>query len=237
MSKIYNVYCDESCHLENDRKEIMVLGAIWTPTEYVRNIFKEIRNIKQQYGLNKNFEIKWTKVSPAKLEFYKELIKYFFNKNALHFRALIALEKDRLHHNHFHQDHDTWYFKMYFNMLKVIFEPDAKYRIYLDIKDTCSNQKIEKLHNVLCNNIYDFSREIIQRLQSVRSHEVEILQLVDLLIGAISYVNRGLNTSNAKLSLIDYIKRLSGYSLKATTLVRENKFNLFFWKPEEIAEQ
>jgi len=28
MSLIYNIYCDESCHLEHDRQPVMVLGAI-----------------------------------------------------------------------------------------------------------------------------------------------------------------------------------------------------------------
>src|ERR1700722_11096356 len=29
MSEIINVYCDESCHLEHDQSNFMVLGAIW----------------------------------------------------------------------------------------------------------------------------------------------------------------------------------------------------------------
>jgi hypothetical protein len=29
MNKTYNIYCDESCHLENDKQEVMVLGAVW----------------------------------------------------------------------------------------------------------------------------------------------------------------------------------------------------------------
>jgi len=31
MTNIYNIYCDESCHLENDGEKVMVLGAIWCP--------------------------------------------------------------------------------------------------------------------------------------------------------------------------------------------------------------
>ena len=27
MSQTYNVYCDESCHMENDHQTVMVLGA------------------------------------------------------------------------------------------------------------------------------------------------------------------------------------------------------------------
>lgn len=31
MSTGFNIYCDESCHLENDHQRVMVLGAVWTP--------------------------------------------------------------------------------------------------------------------------------------------------------------------------------------------------------------
>ncbi len=31
MGDIFNVYCDESCHLENDHRKVMVLGAVWCP--------------------------------------------------------------------------------------------------------------------------------------------------------------------------------------------------------------
>lgn len=237
MSEAYNIYCDESCHLENDKQNIMVLGAIWCPKIKAKEFFSEIREIKNKNNLNINFEIKWTKISPAKLNFYLDVVNYFFNNDNMHFRALIALEKDKLRHENFAQDHDTWYYKMYFNMLKVILDPKYRYRIYLDIKDTRSGIKMEKLHDVLCNNFYDFSRSVIEGVQSVNSQEIELLQLTDLLIGAVSYINRGLSSSGAKLELINLIKKRSRYSLKATTLVREEKFNLFFWRPEIEEEQ
>ncbi|GAI36440.1 unnamed protein product, partial [marine sediment metagenome] len=78
MSQVFNVYCDESCHLENDRQKGMVLGAVWCPLEKTRDISKNIHGIKTRNGLNPKFEIKWAKVSPAKIEFYRDLIKYFF---------------------------------------------------------------------------------------------------------------------------------------------------------------
>ena len=50
--------------------------------------------------------------------------------------------------------------------------------------------------------MYDFSREVIERLQLVHSHEIEQLQLADLLIGAIGYLNRGLQGNAGKMALI-----------------------------------
>lgn len=230
MSQVYNIYCDESCHLEHDQQKAMVLGAMWCSSAKVRECNVAIRDIKTRYGLNKRLEIKWTKVSPAKLDFYRALIDYFFDNENLHFRALIVPDKAKLRHEAFNQSHDDWYYKMYFDLLKVILDPSSSYQIFLDIKDTRSASKAAKLHEVLTNSMYDFSRSIVQNLQNVHSHEVELLQLCDLLIGAVSYVNRGLSGSLAKQDLVNHMRDRSGYKLTWTTLLKEEKVNLFRWK-------
>ena len=233
MSQIYNIYCDESCHLENDHQQVMVLGAVWCSKEKTREIMQRIQEIKEEHKLAHDFEIKWTKVSAAKLPFYLDLINYFFDDDDLHFRALIVPDKSKLHHAAYGQTHDDWYYKMYFDLLKVILSPEEHYRIYLDIKDTRGATKIHRLHDVLSNSMYDFSRQIIEHIQTVRSHEVAILQLADLLIGAVSYANRGLTTSKAKLALVERMRERSRYSLMRSTLLRENKVNLFRWRAAE----
>lgn len=233
MGAIYNIYCDESCHLEHDRQSAMVLGAGWCPLEKVPEISSRIREIKTKHQLPPSFEVKWTKISPGKLTFYMDLLDYFFDDDDVHFRALIVPDKAKLQHEEFGQTHDSWYYKMYFDLLKVLLSPQAEYRIYLDIKDTRSAEKIGKLHDVLCNNMYDFQRRIITRVQTVRSHEVEQVQLTDLLIGAVSYANRELVTSPAKLALVERMRARSTYTLRRTTLLREEKVNLFRWQAKE----
>jgi len=233
MDMEYNIYCDESCHLENDHQKVMVLGAVWCPKEKAREIMIRLREIKVKHGLSKRFEIKWTKVSPAKLDFYLEVLDYFFDDDDLHFRGLIIPDKTKLDHAAFSQTHDDWYYKMYFDMLKILFRPSSQYYIYVDIKDTRGAQKISKLHDVLCNNVLDFDRSIIARLQLVKSHEIEILQLTDLLIGALSYIFRDCNASSAKLAIINRLKSKTNYSLLCSTLLLEEKFNIFKWRPKE----
>jgi len=230
MSNIYNIYCDESCHLENDKQKIMVLGGLWCPLDKRKAISKRINEIKKRHGLSNNFEIKWTKVSPAKLDFYLDIIDYFFDDDDLHFRCLVA-SKEGLNHKKFKHSHDDWYYKMYFGMLKAIFNPNDKYRIYLDIKDTKSATKIDNLHLILCNNIHDFNRDIIDRVQTVRSHEIGIMQITDILVGAMCYLNRDVNSSDAKHKIIQRIQERSNYSLKKSTLYKEEKFNIFIWTP------
>jgi hypothetical protein len=122
-------------------------------------------------------------------------------------------------------------------MLKTILEPGKEYAIYIDIKDTRSQRKVQKLYEYLCNNSYDFKREMIKRLQQIRSNEVELMGLADLLIGAMSYLHRGHSESTAKIAIIEKIRHRSGYKLTNSTLYRENKFNLFIWHPRNDITQ
>lgn len=229
MPDQYNIYCDESCHLERELSKTMVLGATWCPTVKARSIAEQIREIKVYHKLSPQFEVKWTKVSPAKEEFYLNLVDYFFNDNNLHFRAVLIPDKSRLDHAAFDQDHDDWYYKMCFTMLDPIIDPNQSHRVYLDIKDTRSEQKRKKLERILRFCKGDYSKSIIKRVQQIRSHESEILQLADLLIGAIGYANRGLNTGSAKVRLVNRIRQRAKISLVSSTSFRESKFNLFRW--------
>lgn len=234
---LYNIYCDESCHLEHDGINVMVLGAVWCPQPVLKEINTRIKQLKEQAGVSTNIELKWTKVSPAKLQLYKDLVNYFFDNDNLHFRALVIPDKNKLDHHRFSQTHDTWYYKMYFEMLKVIFSPRDNYEIYIDIKDTHSYCKAQELRNVCSNSLYDFSHRVIKKLQPIRSEEVQIMQIVDLLIGATGYANRqfpqDFGKSPAKEAIIQLIRNRSKYTMQKTTLLREDKYNLLIWDARE----
>jgi hypothetical protein len=244
MREVINIYCDESCHLQNDKESVMALGAVYCPASKKDEIFQRLLEIKKKHQLipkhKKNpkenrahYELKWNKVSTAKINYFKEVVDYFFDDDDLHFRVLIVPDKSKLEHEKFNHTHDTFYYKIYFSMLKTILNPEKAHHIYIDIKDTRSKEKVQKLEQILRNDKYDFSKEIIKKVQQVRSHEVEIIQLADLLTGAVSYVNRNHTSSLAKKKLIDHIRHRSKYSLKKSTLIREGKFNIFIWEPSK----
>lgn len=226
-----NIYCDESCYLEHDHKKYMVMGAIKCPKQERKQICIDIRKIKQKYGINKLQEIKWTKISHKKIELYKELINYFFDNNHLTFRAVIV-DKDKINHEKFNQTHNTFYYKVYYQLLCRVINPQKENYIYLDIKDTKSSRKIKELKKCLAYGMYDFNMKHVNNIQSINSRESELLQLCDILIGAIGYTNRNddkkQNHSLAKEMIVNLISNRSGYNLKQTTFLSEEKFNLFF---------
>jgi hypothetical protein len=232
--RTFNIYCDESCHLEYDGVPVMAWGAIYCAAEEFRNVTESVRALKSTHGLSHEFEAKWTKVSPAKVDFYLELLDLFIDDERLRFRGLVVPDKGLLDHARFDQSHDDWYYKMYFTMLRPIFCAPHHYRIYLDVKDTRGGPKTRKLHEVLANSLYDFDREAIERVQQVRSHESELLQITDVLIGALTYANRGLATSPAKAALIARLRdRLGPNVLTRTSTFTATKFNILLWRARE----
>ena len=226
----FNIYCDESCHLEYDNQKYMVLGGVICGKNVKNRVKKDIIEIKKKNNIKENAEIKWNKVSPSKLKYYKELVDYFFDNSDLRFRALI-IDKTQLKHDKFNQTHDDWYYKMYYQLLLNLVEPKQENYIYLDIKDTKSAKKVEGLKKYLSIKLMDYEFEVIKNIQSINSQESVIMQLADLLIGAIGYKNRKIyyneNSSIAKKELMMYITQKSGYSLDKSTFLSEKKFNLF----------
>lgn len=230
-----NIYCDESCHLEHDEAKAMLLGAISCPDNEKARVYSEIRAIKKKHGLSTWAEIRWTGVSPSKQAFYIDLISFFFEEDALSFRAVVAKEKSNLNHMRYNGgSHDLWYYKAYFYLLDAMIEYSEKYRVFIDIKDTCGGVKVRKLHEVLCNNKYDFKHEVIKDVQQIKSNESEILQLTDLIMGAISFFHNGHydepNSSSAKKAVVDKLFERYRTQIVYGTSRGAEKMDIFLWK-------
>lgn len=224
---MYNIYCDESCHLENDKSPIMLLGAVKCDTFYSKKILRDLRNLKSNHNLKNDYELKWTKVRPGKMDYYKSVVDYFFENPKLTFRVLVA-DKTHLNHPKYHQSHDEWYYKMYYLLLKEMFSDEEMYSIYLDVKDTRGVEKTLKLKEILNKSARNNNVDVT-KIQLVRSHEVQLIQLSDFLIGSVGYVNRNFRTSDTKKSLCEYIQR-KGVNFSKTTTKSESKFNIFMWE-------
>ncbi len=228
----YNIYCDESCHLLNDHNKTFVLGAIWVEKDKTQKIFKQLRELKEKHNLSLKFEAKWTKVSGSKADYYCELVKYFFDNPALHFRGVVVPDKSILDHSAFAQDHNTWYYKMFYVLLSQVIKERSEYNLYLDIKDTRSNIKVQELKKIL--NIASVEDVAVPKAQQIRSEEVELMQLADILIGALSYTHRSLQKNKGKAMVIETIENSIGKNKMLTSSTKdEDKFNVLVWKPRK----
>lgn len=220
-----NIYCDESCHLEHDKQNVMAIGGIACPNYAKFNVYEDIKKIKERHSIMSHQEIKWNKVSKGKQTYYEDLINYFFDNELLRFRGVLLPNKSVLRHNEFSQSHDDFYYKMYYYTISYFLNEEDDIEVYIDMKDTNSMNKIKKLEEVLHNIARNRSKEVT-KIQQIRSHENSILQLTDLLLGAITYINRDIHTSSAKLQLCSLIKAGALQSLTKTSSLSEGKLNL-----------
>ena len=247
----YNIYCDESCHLpqrsdgltvstegELSARQVMAIGGVWCPHQRARALVEELRAIKLRHGLDRLFELKWGKISPAKSAFYLDCLDFFFESDDLHFRGAVVPDKAAFFKHHQQAslggDHNDAYYRLYFDTLKVIFDPRARYNIYLDAKDTRGRFKLAGLREKLLDNqFYEVPSDLLGHLQEIRSYESELLQMADLILGALTFVHRGwesrFDANQGKLDFVARLRERSGYSLRRSTLHGESKLNLWVW--------
>ncbi len=217
-NKTFNIYCDESCHLENDHKPYMFLGSVSSAYNQVKRHTERINELKDKHKFNA--EIKWSNVSKSKLRFYEDLIDYFFDTD-LRFRC-VGVQKSKINNKAFNQTYDDFYYKMYYYLLNHSLNSFYKYNVYLDIKDTLSAYKVNKLKEILNTKF-----GVFRNVQNIRSHESILMQLADFIMGAISYKHNDKDKKNmAKVKIIRKIQQHSKEDLTRTNY--SNKLNLFF---------
>ncbi len=227
----YKIFCDESCHLESDKSDIMVLGAICCAAAEVSELNKEIKALRHRYGYHN--EIKWTKLIGKQKDFYSSLLEMFFASTLMSFKATIVTNKHLLNHQrHNDGEHDKFYYKMFYYTLRDFMKPGDNFQIYLDYKDTKGGQRARKLSSIISNE----SRGGVNAdFTIIHSHESQLIQVCDLLIGAIAYKNRVdiEKRSEIKNFIIAKIEELSGRNLTEATDWWEQKFNLFRFSPRQ----
>lgn len=229
MSDIINIYCDESCHLMNDGFNSMVLGSLIIPYEKVETISEKIKSYKFLHNMNVHNELKWTKVSNNHIDLYLDIVKLFLSDNDIKFRCVVVPDKSKLKHDQYYRTHDNFYYVMYYYGLKFVIKNKRRYNIYFDYKDSHQNTELEKLKVFLHNDTHVPLSDL--KLQPVLSFESQLIQMCDLLTGAVSYRNRDLCASESKSSLVKLIIDETKQTLITSSPVRETKFNVFVWTP------
>ena len=218
MNKTFNLYCDESTHLQHDGMPYMMIAYISSPYNEIKQhkeYFKFLR-IKHKF----KGETKWSSVSAGQYLYYADLIDYFFSTD-LCFRSIIV-DKSQINESQSGFSYDDFYFKMYYQLIHHKISLAYHYNIYLDIKDTKSHKKLATLKEILKLNTS------IKSFQFIRSHESSFMQLTDLIMGVINYKLRGCNKVIAKNRIIEKIEQHSKVPITQSTPKNADKFNLFF---------
>ena len=228
----YNVYCDESCHLVSNDSKYMLIGAVHCPKYKVKKVNEYIKHLKENYNLSDKIELKWNKIDKKTEKLYLDIINYFFNNDDLKFRVIV-IDKTKLDHEKYNQTANDFYHKAYYDMLKYIIVPGNYYNIYPDIKDTNSYYYHQVMLDYLRIKMSHTNKKTIKKVQPIRSYEAPILQINDILIGALSYYYRNLSGNSVKLNIINEIKKLYQNDLNTSSYYSNTKFNIFIWRSRD----
>lgn len=228
----YNVYCDESCHLKSNDSNFMLIGAVYCPKYKVKKVNEYIEHLKENYNLSNKIELKWNKIDKKTEKLYLDIINYFFTNDDLKFRVIV-IDKTTLNHEKYKQTENNFYHKAYYEMLKYIISPGNSYNIYPDIKDTNSYYYLQVMLEYLRFKMSDTNKKTIKKVQPIRSYESPILQINDILIGALSYYYRKLDSNKVKLNIINEIKKMYQNSFDTSSYYSNTKFNIFIWRSRD----
>jgi hypothetical protein len=224
---IFDVYCDESRpDLLSSKKpaaKYMLIGSLWMPTDCREKFKKDIHNLRDKHKIGGEF--KWQKVSPAKTDFYKELIGWFNAMgDQLRYRCIVVEHKQvdlKLYHN---DDQELGFYKFYYQLLHHWIYDFNEYCFFVDYKANRNRNALSDLKRCLGSSNLS---SVVKQVQAVHSRESVLIQLTDVLTGiAACRLNDFLRPDGAKFELLCELEKLLGHQIMPT-YKDEQKFNVF----------
>lgn len=227
----FTIICDES----GTNTRYLIIGALIIPRNNHPLLINELRDMKAGLHLRWEGEVKWGKVSKRYLPKYKTLMEWFFKhlkSNHLRFRAHVIDTHKKEYREYGDGDKEKSFYKIFFhlliqcirrlaveeegsNVLILLDDKKNRYPFRLPVLKKTLNATLKrdfKLNNIVAN---------VEPRHSSGSKSEGLIQIVDVLIGAIGYVrNRSheeKSASLAKKKLIACIEDLLGARLEYDT--------------------
>lgn len=236
----FTLICDESG--TSDR--YLVVGALTLPRKNHPMLAAEFQELKRKLKFRPEGEIKWRKVSRAYLPHYKRFLEWFFGHlkaNHLRFRAHIVDTACPVYREYGQGDKEQAFYKIFYHLLfqsvrrLALEEEGSNVLILLDDKSDRYPFRREVLKKALNAGL---KRELkvaglvanLEPRPSSGPRAEPLIQVVDVLIGAIGHVRNGHaqrpTASPAKAEMLKFIEEAAGTSFAYDTAARA-PFNLW----------
>lgn len=228
--EVYNIYCDES-RVENNDSDKMTIGALILLRSKKEKVARDIKKIYLKHHFK--YELKWTKVGDKFFPLYEELINYFLANEYLSFRGIVVNKQEVKFKEYHNNSLETAFYKFYYIMLKTKLLSNNEYYIFLDKKPTRDVNVIKALNYFLEFHILKNRQNCqIKHFQSYNSDNNTLIQLADFFTGLLGFACNDMDKVDSdKYRMVRYfMNKIGRNNLCESSLLGENKFNIFIWK-------
>jgi hypothetical protein len=236
----FNLICDES----GTSERYLVVGGLTLPRTNHETLARELAALKAAKGFRPEGEFKWGKVSKAYLPHYQALLTWFFGHlkaNHLRFRAHVVDTSAHVYRHYGEGDREKAFYKIFYHLLfqsvrrLALEEEGSNVLILLDDKTNRYPFQLPVLKKALNAGL---RRELgvadlvanVEPRQSSGVNAEPLIQVVDVLIGAIGYGRNGhlhrADASPAKVEMVKFLEGLAGTGFAFDTAARA-PFNLW----------
>jgi hypothetical protein len=196
-------------------------------------------------------------VSSGDFEAYKRVVAAYFNfagmrvkssEGTVEFHCTVVLTRVRGRAFSGQRGKVAFNKEIYHHCMSVArYHKRKLFHIYLDKRHTRDSDKYDlQLRNTLCRRLKkegDRREWAVRRVKSRRSHEVQALQVADLLFGAVAFrLNRHFDAQDAnadKKQLCEYILRKGGawdnFGDHGFRETKKGRFQIWVHRPKEAA--
>jgi len=229
---VFRIFGDESC---TTSAEYRVQGALWIPKQYMNLVRAELARVRETFPTGGGpAQMEWKRIRGKRLKPRAVgLVDVFFASpvaSCMRFNSLIVPLKDdpALQVG----DCELGVSKTWWVLFNHRLSPISDNEIDLDERPGRTQEDDDTLQRVL-NRTSGSNRHTVSLCRSVQSHSDDLIQLTDLLVGAIGWEWNGRRTTGtAKAKLQDHIcRRLNCTSLRRATY-RHPKFDLWRYRPD-----
>lgn len=218
-SPVLEVFADESCQTQH---RYLVLGGLACErkdTAEIEQLLTAVRVEHRTFG-----EVKWTKVSRAKLSFYKDFVDVVFDAmrtSRIHFHSLIADTSEFDHKKYNRGSKEIGFHKLIYQLLVQkfgrLYADNYRLYVYLDGRTTrASLIELRAMLNAGLANQWDIRGYPYRRVDFRDSKSSDLFQVNDLLLGAIGHRTNQHHlvkgSSVAKIEMVAHVTRRAAIS-------------------------
>lgn len=210
-------FADES-DITNARYSMV--GGTATSSDALRSIYSRIFDLRKRHGMFAEF--KWSKVSNQKVDAYRDLIELYFDlseKGLVSFHGA-TFDNHKWKHSLYNDgDRDLGLSKNYYQLIlhRFIRFYGEQASLYICLDRRFSSTKLPDLQRILNSGAkkdYGLSFGPVRTLEAKDSKKDDMLQINDVILGAVSSVKNGrhedLATRSSKAELAKLVLQNSG---------------------------